>query len=96
MFTATVMRHESAPNPIAGSHQPCSGRFDGNAQPLRGLAHALVEAQQSEADDRGTHHEQRCEVDGIERPNRVAGKRLTRDRLSRRRFATRANKQQSR
>jgi len=42
------------------------------------LAHALVEAQQSEADDRGTRNKMRCEVDGIEGPNRVAGKWLPR------------------
>ena len=58
--------------------QRWSGRLDGNTQPFRGLAHALIKAQQSEADDRGTRNEQRCEVDGIEYPNRVTGKRLTR------------------
>jgi hypothetical protein len=49
------------------------------------LAHAFVEAQQSEAGGRGTRNEKRCEVDGIERPNRVTRKRLTRtiDYLSR-------------
>jgi hypothetical protein len=41
------------------------------------LAHVLIEAQQSEADDRRTRNEKRCEVDGIECPNRVTGKRLT-------------------
>jgi hypothetical protein len=42
------------------------------------MAHALVQAQQSQANDRGTRNEKRCEVDGIECSNRVAGKRLTR------------------
>ena len=42
------------------------------------MAHALVKAQQSEADDRGTRNEQRREVDGIQCPNRVPGKRPTR------------------
>jgi hypothetical protein len=42
------------------------------------LAHALVEAQQSEAGNRGTRNEKRCEMDGIECPNRVTWKRLTR------------------
>jgi hypothetical protein len=42
------------------------------------VAHAIIEAQQSEADDRGTRNDQRCEVDGIECPNRITGKRLTR------------------
>jgi hypothetical protein len=78
MFTATVMRRRSASNPLAGSAQPYSGGFDGDTQPFRRLTHALVEAQQSEADDRGTRNEKRCEVDGIEYPNRVTGKRLTR------------------
>ena len=49
------------------------------------MAHALVEAQQPEADDRGTRNEKRCEVDGIDCPNRVTGRRLARtiDYLSR-------------
>jgi transposase InsO family protein len=42
------------------------------------LAHTIIEAQQSEADDRGTRNEQRCEVDGIECPNRITGKRPAR------------------
>jgi hypothetical protein len=42
------------------------------------LAHAIIEAQQSQADDRGTRNEQRCEMDCIECPNRITGKRLTR------------------
>ncbi len=58
--------------------QPCSRRLDGNTQPFRSYAHALVETQQSEADDRGTRDEKRREVDGIECPNRVTGKGLTR------------------
>jgi hypothetical protein len=41
------------------------------------LAHALIETQQSEADDRGTRDEKRCEVNGVECPNWVTGKRLT-------------------
>jgi hypothetical protein len=72
------MRRRSASNPLAGSPQPCSGRLHGDTQPFRSLAHALVEAQQSEADDRGTRDEKRCEVDGIECPNRVTEKRLAR------------------
>ena len=64
--------------PLIGSLQPCSGRFDRNTQLFRGLAHARVQTQQSEADDRGTRNEQRCEVDGIESPNRITWKRLTR------------------
>jgi hypothetical protein len=85
MFTATVMRLRSASNPPATSQCRCSGRLDGDAQPFRSLAQALIEAQKSEAGDRGTRNEKRCEVDGIECPNRVAGKRLTRaiDYLSR-------------
>jgi len=54
-----------------------SGRLRGDTQPFRSLAHALVEAQQSQADDRRTRNEKRCEVDGIECPNRVTRKRLT-------------------
>ena len=61
-----------------GSRRPCSDRLDGNTQPFRSLAHALIETQQSEADNRGTCDEERCEVDGIECTNRVTGKRLTR------------------
>jgi hypothetical protein len=76
MFTATVMRRRSASEPFGS--QPCSGRLDGDTQSVRSLAHALVEAQQSQANDRGSRNEKRCEVDGIERPNRVTGKRLTR------------------
>jgi hypothetical protein len=53
-------------------------RLDSDTQPFRSLARALVEAQQSETDDRGTRNEKRCEVDGIECPNRVTGKWLTR------------------
>ena len=78
MFTATVMRRYSASHQRTASQALCSGRLDGDTQSFRSLAHAFVEAQQSEADDRGTRDEKRCEVDGIECPNRVAGKRLTR------------------
>jgi len=42
------------------------------------LAHALIETQQSEADHRGTRDEKRCEVKGVECPNWLTGKRLTR------------------
>src|SRR5258706_263948 len=76
MSTATVMRRRSASHPFGP--QPCSGWLDGDTQSVRSLAHALVEAQQSQANDRGSRNEKRCEVDGIERPNRVTGKRLTR------------------
>jgi hypothetical protein len=72
------MRRRSASHPLAGLPQPCSGRLDGDTQSFRSLAHALVEAQQSQANDRGSRNEKRCEVYGIERPNRVTGKRLTR------------------
>ncbi len=37
-----------------------------------------METQQSDADDRGTRDEKRCEVNGVECPNWVTGKRLTR------------------
>ena len=72
------MRRRSAPNSLAGSQQPCSGRLDVDTQPFRSLAHALIEAQQSEADDGGTRDEKRCEVHGIECRYRVTGKRLAR------------------
>jgi hypothetical protein len=77
MFRATVTRRRSAFIPLAGSEPPCSTRLDCNTQPFRSLAQALVKAQQSEPGDRGTRNEQRREVDGIQCPNRVPGKRLT-------------------
>ena len=64
-------------DPSPGSRQLCSGRLGGDAQPFRGLAQALLEAQQSEANERRTRNEKRCEVDGIRCPNRLTGKRLT-------------------
>jgi hypothetical protein len=72
------MRRRSASNPLAGSQQPCSGRLDGDTQFFGRFAHALVEAQQSEVGNRGTRDQKRCQVDGIECPNRVTRKRLTR------------------
>jgi hypothetical protein len=42
------------------------------------LPHTLVQAQQSQAGHRGTRDEQRCEVNRIQCPDRVAGKRLPR------------------
>ncbi len=42
------------------------------------MAHALIETQQFEADNRGTRDEKRCEVNGVECSNWVTGKRLTR------------------
>jgi hypothetical protein len=85
MFATTVMRRREASNRLAVPQQPCSGRLDGDTQPFRSLAHALIVAQQSQADDRRTRNEKRREVDGIECPNRVTGKWLTRaiDYLSR-------------
>ena len=41
-------------------------RLDGDTEPCRSLADAIIETQQSEADDRRTRYEQRGEVDGIE------------------------------
>jgi hypothetical protein len=75
---ATFARRDLASEPLIGPSQPCSGRLDGNTQPFRSYAHALVETQQSEADNCGTRYEKRREVDGIECPNRVTGKRLSR------------------
>ena len=63
---------------FADSERSCSTRLDPNTQPFCSLAHAIVEAQQPEADDRGARNEQRREVDCIQCPNRVPGKRLTR------------------
>jgi hypothetical protein len=77
-FAATATLRRSASMLLDGSRPPCSGRLDGDTKPCCSLAHALIEAQQSEADDRGTRNEQRCEVDGIDCPNRITGKRLTR------------------
>lgn len=63
---------------LPSSLQPCSGGFDRNAQPFRGLADARIETQQPEADNRGARDEQRCEVDRIDCPNRFTWKRLAR------------------
>ena len=48
------------------------------AEPLTDAADAIVEAQESESSYCGARDEHGCEVDGIEGPNRVAGKRLPR------------------
>jgi len=37
-----------------GSSQSYFGGLDGNTDPYRSLAHAIIETEQSEADDRGT------------------------------------------
>ena len=82
MLSIAAMRRwalsRSALHQRAASLHRCSGRLDRDPQPSRCLAHALVEAQQSETGDRGTRDEKRCEVDGIKSPNRVTGERLTR------------------
>lgn len=55
-----------------------SARFDRNTQSFRGLTHALVQTQQPDADDRGSRDEKRCEMDGIECPDRITWKRPAR------------------
>lgn len=52
--------------------------LDGDTEPCRSLADAIIGTQQSEADDGRTRNEQRGEVDGIECPNGITCKRLTR------------------
>jgi len=80
--TSVWISHFRNANPVLqtllSTDHSCSGGLDGETQPLRSLTHALVEAQQSQADERGTRNDKRCEVDGVECPNRVTGKRLTR------------------